>query len=141
MGREERARPKARVLIVSDRSLFGEGLEGLLRGETGLEVVGWERDSAQAVSRVKETLPDVVILTDGEAGTGFETELLRMVREGFCMRIVEIDLATNTLCLYCGEQQSIREAGDLVDTVRHICDSLNREAEVPLSPVMGRPVA
>jgi len=141
MGRERSVTPKARVLIVSELSLFGEGVEGLLRQEPGLEIVGLETDPEQAIGRVKEAHPDVVILTDGEAATGLDAELLRLVREGFHMRIVEVHLATNTLCIYCGEQQSIREVRDLVDAVGHICDSLNREAEVPLSPVTGQPVA
>jgi len=140
MGRVRVARPKARVFVVSQPSLFEDGIEELLRQEPGLEIVGRETDPAQAVERIKEAHPDVVILTDGEAATGLDAELLRLVREGFHMRIVEIHLATNTLCLYCGEQQSIREVRDLVDTVQHICDGLTREAGVPLSPVMGQPV-
>ena len=131
MGKECGASGKARVLVVSNASLFGEGIEGLLRQEPGLEIVGLETDPGQAVERIKEAHPDVVILADVEAGTGLELELLRLVSEGFHMRIVEVHLATNTLCLYCGEQQSIGEARDLVDTVRHICDGLNREAHVP----------
>jgi chemotaxis response regulator CheB len=102
-----------------------------------LEIVGLETDPGQAIGRIREAHPDVVILTDGEAGTGLGAELLGMVREGFRMRIVEVHLASNTLCLYCGEQQSIREVRDVVDTLEHICDSLNREAQVPLSPAMG----
>ena len=126
------------MLIVSELSLFGEGVEGLLRQEPGLEIVGLETDPGQAIGRVKEACPDVVILTDGEAATGLDAELLRLVREGFHMRIVEVHLAANTLCIYCGEQQPIREVRDLVDTVQHICDSLNRETQVPLSPVTGQ---
>ena len=141
MGKVRVARPKARVLVVSQPSLFEDGIEELLRQEPGLEIVGRETDTEEAVRRIKELHPDVVILTDGDAATGLGAELLRLVREGFHMRIVEIHLATNTLCIYCGERQSIREVRDLVDTVRHICDSLNRETQVPLSPAMGQPVA
>jgi len=112
---------------LSGPSLFGEGVEELLRREPELEIVGWETDAPQAVGRIKETHPDVIVLTDGEAATGLDAELLGLVREGLHMRIVEVHLATNTLCIYCGEQQSIREAGDLVDTVQHICDSLAGE--------------
>jgi len=112
---------------LSGPSLFGEGIEGLLRQEPGLEIVGRETDPRQAVRRIKETHPDVVILTDGEAATGLGAQLLGLVREGLHMRIVEIHLQTNTLCIYCGEQHPIREVGDLVDTVQHICDSLAGE--------------
>ena len=123
-----------RVLVVAEPSLFEEGIEELLRQEPGLEIVGLETDPAQVVGRIRECQPDVVVFADGEGATGLEAELLRLVREGFHMRIVEVHLATNTLCLYCGEQQPIREVRDLVDTVQHICDGLNRETQVPLTP-------
>ena len=93
------------------------------------------------MERIKETAADVVILTDGEAATALEVELLRLVREGFRMRIVEVDRATNTLCVYCGEQQSVRDERALVDAVAHICHLFTRDAEVPLSPAVGQPAA
>jgi DNA-binding NarL/FixJ family response regulator len=139
MGDERSVTPRARVLVVSGLSLFGEGIEGLLRQEPGLEIVGLETDPGQAIGRIREAHPDVVILTDGQAAAGFAPELVRLVREGFRIRVVEVQLATNTLCLYCGEQQPIREVRDLVDTVQHICDGLTREAHLPLSPAMGKP--
>jgi len=129
-----------RVLIIAEPSVFEEGIEELLRQEPGFEIVGLETDPGQALARIREAHPDVVVLTDGEGETGLHAELLRLVREGFRMRIVEVQLATNTVCIYCGEQQSIREAGDLVRTVQHICDGLTRDTEGPLVPVMGQPV-
>ncbi|MDH4208822.1 MAG: hypothetical protein OEV76_08105, partial [Anaerolineae bacterium] len=71
MEREWKATSKARVLIVSDRSLFGEGIEGLLCQEQGLEIVGWETDAGQVLERIKEAAPDVVILADGEGATAY----------------------------------------------------------------------
>jgi len=128
-----------RVLVVAEASLFQEGIEELLRQEEGLEILDLETDPEQAVERIKESHPDVVILTDGEAATELEAELLRLVREGFPMTIVEVHLATNTLCLYWGEQQPIREVRDLVDTVRRMCDGLTRDAQIP--PALGQPAA
>ena len=128
------------MLVVAGPSLFGEGIEGLLRQEPGLEIVGLETDPGQAIGRIREAHPDVVILADGEAATGLDAELLRLVREGFHMRIVEVHLATNTLCLYCGEQQQIREARDLADTVQRICGALSPDPQVPLSPAEAQAV-
>ena len=130
-----------RVFVLCGPSLFGNGIEELLCDEPGLEIVGREMDPRQAVRRIRESHPDVIILADGEAARGLDAELLGLVREGFHVRIVEVHLASNTLCLYCGERQPIREVRDLVDTLQHICHSLTREAEVPLSPAMGQPVA
>jgi len=129
----------ARLFVLCGPPLFGNGLEALRCEEPGLEIVGRQTDPRQAVRRIKEAHPDVIIVADGEAATGLDAELLGMVREGLHMRIVEVHLATNTLCLYCGEQQPIQEVGDLVDTVQHICDGLNREAQVPLMAV-GSPL-
>jgi hypothetical protein len=128
-----------RVLVVAEPSLLQESIQELLRQEPGLEIVALETDPAQAMGRVKESHPDVVVLTDAEAATGLGLGLLSMVREGFHMRIVEVNRSTNTLCLFCGEQQPIREVGDLVDTVQGICDGLTRQTQVPLSPAMGQP--
>ena len=130
----------ARVFIISGPSLFANGIEALLCEGPGLELVGRETDPGRAVERIRELHPGVILVADGEAATGLDAELLRLVREGFHMRIVEVHLATNTLCIYCGEQQSIREVGDLVDTVQHICDGLRRDAGVPLAEAMGPPI-
>jgi hypothetical protein len=127
----------ARVLVISGPSLFGNGIEALLGKDPGLEIVGRETDPRQAVERIRECHPDVVIVADGEGQTGLEAELLRLVREGFHMRIVEVHLETNTLCFYWGERQSIRDAGDLANTIHRICAALPTEAQVPPWPAMG----
>jgi len=137
---EHIVRQKTRVFVLSGPSLFGNGIEGLLCEEPGLESVGREADPRQAVRRIRECHPDVIVIGDGEGATGLEAELLRLVREGLHMRIVEVHLATNTLCIYCGEQQSIREVGDLAGTVQHICEGLSRETAVPLPRAIGPPI-
>jgi len=130
-----------RVLVVAEPSLFEEGIEELLRQEEGLEIVGRETDPQEAVGLIKECHPDVILVAGGEGATGLAPELIRLVREGFRMRMVEVHLATNTLCIYCGERQPIREVRDLVDTLEHICEGLSREPQVPLTPAKGQPVA
>ena len=129
-----------RVFVLSGPSLFGNGIEALLCEEPGLEIVGRETDPGQAVRRIKESRPDVIILADGEPATELEAELLGLVREGLHVRIVEVHLATNTVCIFCGEQQPIREVGDLVGTVQYICEGLSQEAGVPLAQAIGPPI-
>ena len=129
-----------RVLVVAEPSLFEEGIEELLRQEQGLEIVGRETDPQEAVRLIKESHPDVILVADGEGATGLEAELLRLVREGLHMRIVEVHLAANTVCIFCGEQQPIREVGDLVGTVQYICEGLSQEADIPLAQAIGPPI-
>jgi chemotaxis response regulator CheB len=120
-----------RVLVVAEPSLFQEAVEELLRQEPGLEILGLETAPGQAIERIREADPDVVVVADGEASTGLGLDLLGMVREGYHIRIVEVHRATNTLCLYCGEQQPIKEVRDLVNTVQGICSGSIREGQGP----------
>ena len=130
-----------RVLVVAEPSLFEEGIEELLRQEEGLEIIGREEDPQEAARCIKESSPDVIILINGEAGTALDVDVLRLAREGFQIKIVEVHLTTNTLCIYRGDHRSIGGAQDLVDVVRQLCQGLSREAQVPLSPATGQPAA
>lgn len=51
-----------RVLIVDDEELVRTGLRMILEGEDDLEVVGEAADGAEAVSEVRRTTPDVVLM-------------------------------------------------------------------------------
>ena len=123
-----------RVLVVAAPSMFDEGIEAILRQEPGLEIVGREEDPQQALRLIKEASPDVILVADGEAATRLAPELMRMVRQGFRMRMVEVHLAANTLCVYLGDQQPTKEAGDLVSTVRRICQPSLWDEQALLSP-------
>jgi DNA-binding NarL/FixJ family response regulator len=64
-----------RVLVVDDHPVVRAGLAGLLAGEPDLDVVGEAGDGAEAVRRVGELAPDVVLMDlrmpvlDGVAAT------------------------------------------------------------------------
>ena len=51
-----------RVLICDDHTLFAEGVKSLLRNEESIEVVGEAKDGRQAVERVRELHPNVVLM-------------------------------------------------------------------------------
>ena len=51
-----------KVLIVDDHPLVRRGLTSLLSGATGIEVVGAAADGEEAVTRVVEAHPDVVLM-------------------------------------------------------------------------------
>jgi len=76
-----RRRPDAcRVLIVDDHQIVREGLAGLLRFESDIEVVGTAADSARAIELTAELKPDVVIM-DVNLGDGVDgVEATRRVR-------------------------------------------------------------
>lgn len=55
-------------LIVDDHTLFRAGLRRLLEGEPDLQVVGEARDAAEALEKVRELSPDVVLMDIGMPG-------------------------------------------------------------------------
>lgn len=64
-----------RVLLADDQSLVRSGFRALLGSQPDLDVVGEAADGAEAVARVRELVPDVVLMdirmpgTDGLAAT------------------------------------------------------------------------
>jgi len=51
-----------RVMIADDHALFRRGLEMVLQGEPGLDLVGQASDGAEAVHVASEVVPDVVLM-------------------------------------------------------------------------------
>ena len=51
-----------RVLIADDHALFRRGLEMVLQGEAGLDLVGQASDGQEAVQLAGEVVPDVVLM-------------------------------------------------------------------------------
>ena len=63
-GRTDRddAHDAIRVLIVDDQMMVREGFTVLLNAEPGIEVVGEAVDGREAVAKVAELRPDVVLM-------------------------------------------------------------------------------
>lgn len=59
-----------RVLLVDDHTIFREGVRALLAGYPDIEVVGEASDGRQAIDRVLELEPDVVLMDIAMPGLG-----------------------------------------------------------------------
>ena len=59
---------KIRILITDDHTLFRQGMKTLLAAETDLEIVGEAANGAEAVEKVTETRPDIVLMDIGMQG-------------------------------------------------------------------------
>jgi DNA-binding NarL/FixJ family response regulator len=72
--------PKVRVLLADDHAILTEGLHALLSYYDDVEVVGEARDGAEAVARVGELRPDVVLMDIAMPGMS-GIEATRLIRE------------------------------------------------------------
>jgi len=122
-----------RIVLVEDHVLIRQGLRGILRVESDLEVVGEAGDSDSAVSTVVESRPDVVLLDVEIPGDDVTVTVQRIRRGAPDTRVV-------ILSMYDGPQllQRLLELGirgyllksasreELVSAVRAVCSDDQR---------------
>jgi TorA maturation chaperone TorD len=108
-----------RVFLLASHPLFGQGVESLLRQETGLEIVGCDTDVDQAVKRIKELRPDVVIVDSDDPAVDLTPGVMCILRERSGAKVIGLNLRDNTICIYRGEQRVIKEVEDLVKAISH----------------------
>ncbi len=106
-----------RILMFSNHPLFCQGVEALLHQK--IDFVGRESDVEQAIASIKFYQPDIVIV-DYESGVGTQSPLLlRILNEGLSTKIIGLNLQTNTMCIYHGEQRLAQNVQDLVHAIEH----------------------
>jgi cyclic pyranopterin phosphate synthase len=106
-----------RVFIFSTHPLFGRCIETLLRKESGLDIVGHERDLDQAIERIRVLQPDVVIVDSDEPEASRGMIMMRVMKEGLRTRVVAIGLSDNKIWICHGEQRTVEELNDFIGTI------------------------
>jgi DNA-binding NarL/FixJ family response regulator len=106
-----------RIFMLSSHPLFSQGVESLLRRETGLEIVGREADADQALERIKELRPDVVVLDSADLRDPMPV-VMRIFREGVGAKVISLNLKDDTMHVYRGEQRVVKQVEDLVKVIK-----------------------
>jgi two-component system, NarL family, response regulator NreC len=65
---ERDGRTPIRCILVDDHTLFREGLRRILEAESDIQIVGEASNASEAVTRVRELHPDVVLIDIGMPG-------------------------------------------------------------------------
>lgn len=107
------------ILIISNHRMFGSGLNSLLSQEAELEVVGQERDLGQAIDRLDEYDPDVVIFDS--TGPTYEClpavgEILR-ARPG--IKVIALTLYEGTFYVFQALPWSGKQVTDLLAVIKN----------------------
>ena len=108
-----------KVLIVSDQSLFGQGLEDLLRHQQEIELVDQKTDADELPNLLELCRPDVVLFGCSDADNCPAPVFARSLREGFIGRIMCVNLQDNALYIFRGERHIIEKIEDLVEALTH----------------------
>ncbi len=106
-----------RVFIFSSHPLFGRCIENLLRKESGLELVGHEKDLSLAIEQIRTQQPDVVIIDSDEPEASRGMIMMRVMKEGLRTRVVTLGLDDNKILICQGEQRTVEELGDFVKSI------------------------
>ncbi len=120
MDKQQNDGPRPRIFILSDQSLFVLGLESLLRREIALEVVCCEADVDQALERIRDLLPDVVIVNEANAPYGSGSVTARILREAESVKVIGLNLQNNSMCIYRREQRLVHDVQDLVEAIEQL---------------------
>ncbi|HID90209.1 MAG TPA: hypothetical protein EYH27_00025 [Anaerolineales bacterium] len=105
-----------RVFVLTAHPLFAEGVETLLRGQPGLEVVGAGSVAPETFDHLREILPDVVVV--GASGGEQESLLSRLFQELPGVKVVALNLDDNRIRIYYHQTKVGRQVEDLVEAIR-----------------------
>jgi DNA-binding NarL/FixJ family response regulator len=113
-----------RILLVDDHDIVRSGLRALVEGTPGLQVVGEARDGAEALSRVRDLKPDVVVMDLSMPGMDGATATERIVRDHPGARVVALtaheDRAHLARLLQAGAAGYVLKRGAVDELVRAI---------------------
>jgi DNA-binding NarL/FixJ family response regulator len=110
----------SRIFIISDRLMFGQGLECLLVKEKAVEVVGRGTSVKEAATLIRTLQPDVIIVDNDEITLDAIAELLRMVNSNPCIKIIHLSLQSNNLYVYQAIHTRVQSVADLVEAIKEV---------------------
>lgn len=135
----------SRVFIVSQTSLFAQGIRSLLRGSKSIEIIGLESDPTKAIKAVRTLQPNVVIV-ETSLGAKEQSVLDVLLHSQTPMRLVALDLEQNHAMVCDPHTVVTTRAKDLVEAIRGVGkrqqlpvpNQIHPKASMLLQPASGR---
>lgn len=106
------------VFLLTSGTVFGNGLECLLRRERGVALVGQETDQAKAIGRIRDLRPDVVIVERDNSDCDSNLALGHLLKAHGVPTIISLSLDSNWMITNCGEQRIVKRVEDLMDMIK-----------------------
>ncbi len=113
---------KRRALLLCSKNLPGESLEVVLRSIEDLVLIGpWEAD-AQALARIAEHHPDIVLIAEADEQSQTASNLISQILERFPdLPVFYSTLAQNVVRVYTSHELPAQTT-DLLETIRRVPD-------------------
>jgi hypothetical protein len=114
----------SRVFILANQSLFAQGVQSLLSGQPGIEVIGVETIGPDIFARVHAVVPDVVIIeTRGEEQSRLVAQVLESIPGA---KVIGLTLEDNRIRTYYRQMKQGRRVEDLLEAIREPVDWYGR---------------
>jgi hypothetical protein len=126
----------SRVFILASQPLFAQGVESLLSGQPGIDVVGVATVGPDVFAQVHNAAPNVVIIeTTGQQQSHLVAQVLESVPGA---KVIGLTLEDNRIHTYYQHMKHGRRVEDLLEAVREPVDAhrahQNAEARRGLTP-------
>lgn len=106
----------SRVYIISETSLFAQGIRSLLQDQPMIEIVGVEDDPHRAVEAVRSLHPDIVIVEASQEDDE-RPRLNAVFQNNTPGRLVVLDLKHNDAIIYNRHRVLAMRKEDLVKAI------------------------
>ena len=113
-----RALKRRQIFIVYSHALFARGVERMLKGKRGLQIVGVETDREKAIHAIGALHPDVVILDSDEEGLESLAVAKEIMETSPQTKVIALTILNNKMHLYQTKESVASDVQDLVRAIR-----------------------
>jgi DNA-binding NarL/FixJ family response regulator len=106
-----------RVLIVSDRSIFSQGLEVLIGEQQEIDLIDRRPPLEGLPDCLEDCRPDVLFFGCADPDNCPAPLFMRCLREGTVQRIVCVNLDDNAVYVFRSERHAVERVQDLVEAI------------------------
>jgi DNA-binding NarL/FixJ family response regulator len=118
-----------RIFMLSSQCLFSQGVESLLRGQRGVEIVGRETDATKAVELIRQLKPDVIVIDGKDLASAPFSIVACLLKEEEGIRIIAMNLENETIRVYRGDQRNALTVDDLIAAIDENGEELRPKSE------------
>jgi DNA-binding NarL/FixJ family response regulator len=107
------------ILVISDKSIFGQGLCALLAEHDEFEVAGRVADTIEGemLAQIELLRPDILIIECLNDEADSLPALMRCLKEAWVQKIITVNRRDNTMCVFKSQRRLVQQVEDLVEAI------------------------